>query len=293
MKSAAFTSAEAANAKDRPTGHRRTAEGQLEPMPDYRIDEPNPAGSLYLSPRDLATWVKFQLADGVVNGKPLVSARNLAETKTAQTVMRKDETVGPVYPDSLQVSYGMGWVVYDHRGKLVVAHGGVIDGFRVQVTLLPAEKVGFVLLNNLDKTKMNIALGNALIDHVCGLATKDWNAHFLKVEHAEHDAKLTALERRTKARVPGRAPSLPLERFAAEFEDAAYGVGKVVYADGRLSWQWSSFRSPLEHFQDNAFRVTEGYFEDHLIEFRVVGGVPDAMRVIDPMGSVGIAFRRK
>ena len=83
--------------------------------------------------------------------------------------MRKDEAVGPVYPDSHQVSYAMGWVVYDHRGKLVVAHGGVIDGFRAQVTLLPNEKIGFALLNNLHETKMNIALGNMLIDHLLGL----------------------------------------------------------------------------------------------------------------------------
>lgn len=287
MKSAAFTSAEAANAKDRPSGHRRTADGKIELMPEYRIDEPNPAGSLYLTPRDLAAWLKFQLADGVVNGKRLVSAKNLAETKTSQTVMRKDETVGPVYPDSLQVSYGMGWVVYDHRGKLVIAHGGIIDGFRVQVTLLPTEKIGFVLLNNLHQTKMNIALANSLIDHFCGLPAKDWNAYFLKVEQKERDAKRAEVEQRNKARIPGTRPSIPLEKFVGEFEAPAYGAGKIVFADGHLSWEWSSFRSPLEHFQHNIFRVTEGYFEDQLVEVRVVGGVPDAMRVI------GIVFRKK
>ncbi len=287
MQSAAFTTAEAANARDRPTGHRRTSEDKVEPMPEYRIDAPNAAGSLYLTPRDLAAWLKFQLADGEVNGKRLVSAKNLTETKTAQTVMRKDETVGPVYPDSLQVSYGMGWVVYDHRGKLVVAHGGIIDGFRVQVTLLPTEKVGIVLLNNLDKTKMNIALGNALIDHVCGLPAKDWNAYFLKVEQDERDAKRVEINQRNNARVLGTRPSIPLEKFTGEYEEAAYGIGKVVFTDGQFSWQWSTFRSPLEHFQDNVFRVTEGYFEDHLVEFRVVGGVPDAMRVF------GIVFRKK
>jgi len=42
-----------------------------------------------------------------------------------------------------------------------------------------------VLLNNLHQTKMNIALGNALIDHLLKLPPKDWNAYFLKVERDE------------------------------------------------------------------------------------------------------------
>jgi hypothetical protein len=223
----------------------------------------------------------------VAGGERLVSAANLAETKTPHTVMRKDEVVGPVYPDSHQVSYAMGWVVYDHRGKLVVAHGGVIDGFRAQVTLLPNEKVGLVLLNNLHDTKMNIALGNKLIDHLLGLEPKDWDGYFRKVEQGERDKKQAEIDRRNQARKPGTTPSVTLEQYAGEYQDAAYGTGKVTLSEGQLVWEWSSFRCPLEHFQDDVFRVTGGYFEDHLVEFAGVNGRPMRLRTI------GVVFERK
>lgn len=287
MSGVAFDSSEAEKAKGRAFGHRRAKIGAVEPMSPYPIREPNPAGSLHATARDLAAWIKFHLADGVADGKRLVSTANLAETKTAHTVMRKDETVGPVYPDSHQVSYAMGWVVYDHRGKLVVAHGGVIDGFRVQVTLLPNEEVGFALLNNLHETKMNIALGNALIDHMLGLEPKDWDGYFLKVEKDERAAKRAEIDRRNKARKPGTRPSVPLGRYAGEYRDAAYGTGKVSADGGKLIWEWSSFRCPLEHFQDDVFRVTEGYFEDQLVEFAGVNGRPSRLR------TMGVEFERK
>ncbi|HVK16620.1 MAG TPA: serine hydrolase [Fimbriiglobus sp.] len=287
MSGVAFTTAEAEKAKDRATGHRRTKGGAVEPMPGYTIREPNPAGSLHATARDLSAWLKFHLAGGMVDGKRLVSAANLTETKTPHTVMRKDEVVGPVYPDSHQVSYAMGWAVYDHRGRLVVAHGGVIDGIRVQVTLLPNEKVGFVLLNNLHETKMNIALGNKIIDHMFGLEPKDWDSYFLKVEKDERDAKRSEIERRNKSRRTGTRPSVPLDQFAGEYRDAAYGTGKVTADGGKLVWEWSSFRCPLEHFQDDAFRVTEGYFEDQLVEFAGVNGRPLRLR------AMGVVFERK
>lgn len=287
MTGVAFTSAEAEKAKDRALGHWRTKGGAVEPMPAYPVREPNPAGSLNATARDLAAWLKFQIAGGVAGSKRLVSAANFAETKTPHTVMRKDEVVGPVYPDSHQVSYAMGWVVYDHRGRLVIAHGGVIDGFRAQMTLLPNEKVGFALLNNLHETKMNIALGNKLIDHLLGLEPKDWDGYFLKVEKDERDAKQAAIDRRNRARKPGTSPGAPLDRYAAEYCNAAYGTGKVTISGGKLVWEWSSFRCPLEHFQDDVFRVTEGYFEDQLVEFAGANGRPTRLR------TMGVVFERK
>jgi CubicO group peptidase (beta-lactamase class C family) len=287
MTGVAFTSAEAEKVKNRARGHRRTKDGAIEPMPTYLIREPNPAGSLHATARDLAAWLKFHLAGGVADGKRLVSAANLSETKTPHTVMRKDEVVGPVYPDSHQVSYAMGWVVYDHRGRLVVAHGGVIDGFRAQVTLLPNEGVGFALLNNLHETKMNIALGNKLIDQLLGLEPKDWDGYFLKVEKDEREKKLSEINLRDKARKPGTSPSVPLDRFAGVYHNAAYGTGEVTSDAGELVWEWSSFRCPLEHYQDDVFRVTEGYFADQLVEFAGVNGRPTRLR------TMGVVFERK
>ncbi len=281
MTNTTFTSAEMAKSSDRASGHQRNADGSITTMPAYDLLEANPAGSMFTTAQDMVPWLQLQLADGVFNGKRIVSKVNLAETKTPHTVMRKDETIAPVYPDTHQVSYAMGWVVYDHRGKLVVAHGGVLDGFRAQVTLLPNEKIGIVLLNNLHQTKMNIALTNTLIDRMLNLPEKDWHAYFLQVEKTEREAKQSTIDQRLKQRKPGTKPSVALDLYAAKYFDSIYGEARITYADGKLTWEWSSFRSPLEHFNDDVFRIKEGFFKDQFIEFRIVNGLPTALRAVE------------
>ena len=227
----------------------------------------NAAGSMYASIRDLGAWVQFHLSQGKVGGKQVIGAKNLAETKQPHTPMRKEGPVAAIYPDSHQISYAMGWVVYDHRGKLVVAHGGIIDGFRVQITLLPEENLGFAMLNNLHETKLNIALTNTLIDRMLGLEPKDWTAYYRGVDKDEAAEKLKAKQKRDRERKPNVAPIATLEAHVGEYEHPAYGTGKVKLNGGKLVWEWSSFRIPLEHWQGERFRATAGFFADELFEF--------------------------
>ncbi|MGL6097719.1 MAG: serine hydrolase, partial [Fimbriiglobus sp.] len=270
-----------AKATDRAGGHRRRPDGSPDPMPGWDIAEPNPSGSMSATARDLGAWVRFQLNSGKWGGKQLVSAENLRETRTAQILQRPTVEVRGMYPASQFVGYGLGWVVYDHRGERVVAHGGVADGFRAQITLLPDRGLGFALLNNLHDTKMNVAIGNALIDHALGLPPRDWNAYFQKLEADERAAKSAAQADRAKARKPDILPSYPLEKYVGEYDDRAYGTGRVTLAAGRLVWEWSSFVCPLEHWEADTFRVTAGYFENAQVRFAVDNGTVVGVRAMD------------
>ena len=176
-----------------------------------------------------------------------------------------------VYPDSHQVSYAMGWVVYDHRGELIVAHGGILDGFRAQITLLPKRKIGFALVNNLHQTKMNIAIGNSIVDHVANLKPRDWNGYYQKVEADEALAKAESVRKRLANRDQNRKPTLDVVAFAGEYTHEAYGTAKVI-SGKPLKIEWSSFAIPLEHWQGDDFRVTEGFFQDELIPFTIRDG---------------------
>jgi CubicO group peptidase (beta-lactamase class C family) len=287
MAGVTFTSKDIPANADRATGHRKAKAGKVEVMPWYEMPEPNPAGSVNATARDLAAWVKFHIAGGVANAKRLVSEKNLTETRRPQNIIRLEGNARAMNPDTHQLSYGLGWVVADHRGKLVVAHGGQIDGFRVQVTFLPDEKLGFVLLNNLHETRMNQAVTNTLIDLYCGLPPRDWNEFFLKIVADADAAKRAALAARDKARKPNTKPTLALDGYAGEYEHPAYGKAKVSVADGRPVLEWSSFRCPLEHFQDDVFRITEGYHEERLVEF---AAAPDKGSVA--LRFMNVVFRR-
>ena len=286
MRGVAFTTPDLPG--DAAAGHRPGKGGTAEPMPAYPMLEPNPAGSVQASARDLGAFLRMLVAGGVgPDGKRLVRAETFAELTREQNTIPLEGAARALNPDTEKLGYGLGWIGGDHRGKRVRAHGGMIDGFRAQITFLPDDKLGVAVLNNLHETRMNQAVTNTLIDRYCGLPARDWNAFFLKVVADADAEKRAATAARNKARDPDRKATLPLDRYAGEFAEAAYGNATVRAADGRLTLSWSSFRCPLEHFDGDTFRVTDGYHADRLVEFAV-----DPARGVVALRFVGVVFRR-
>jgi CubicO group peptidase (beta-lactamase class C family) len=255
MTKASVTTTAAAKVPDRASGHRLNRFGEPEIVPWYEMEVPDAAGSINASARDLAKWVRFQLGDGTAGGKRLVSAQNLEETHRPQMVIRLEGLDRALHPDTEQMCYGLGWVIHDYRGRHVVAHAGAIDGFRAHLTLLPREKIGIVILANLHHTRMNLALCNALVDHLLDLPRKNWNA-YLQEQLRKEDAAAAERERqRQERRQLGTKPSRPLTAFTGKYEHPAYGTVRVTLEKGHLVWTWNSFQAPLDHFQRDVFAL--------------------------------------
>jgi CubicO group peptidase (beta-lactamase class C family) len=254
------------------TPHRADREGRLRVISWYVQREPNAAGSIHASARDLAAWLQFQIGDGTYRGHRLVSAANLEETHTPQTALRLDGIVKESNPDTLQMSYGLAWVIQDYRGHLLVSHAGTIDGFRAHITLLPHDGYALAILANRHHTRMNLALSNMLVDHLLGLPAKGWHALFREIVRQEEAAKKAVRDRRDRERRPGTRPSRPPADYAGAYDHPAYGRATVTLNDGRLHWAWSSFRIALEHYQFDTFVAKDENLDDPLIEFAVTPG---------------------
>jgi CubicO group peptidase (beta-lactamase class C family) len=282
MTGVAFTT-KAVPASARAGGHKTGKGGKVESCDWYETTEPNPAGSICLTANDLEKWLKFQIS----GGKLLLSATALAETHSPTTVIPFEGGVARMNPDTTKMSYGLGWVVFDYRGHLVIGHGGHIDGFKALVTLFPKDNLAIGVLSNRFETRMNQAVTNAIADELLGLPAKDWDAILRKVVKDEAAEKAAALAERNKARRADVPPAYPLVRYAGTYTHEAYGEGKVSEGKGGLVWEWSSFKCPLEHWQGEQFRVTDGPFEDQLIEFRTTLAGPIAIRF------EGVIFERK
>jgi CubicO group peptidase (beta-lactamase class C family) len=280
MKGVVFKTTDIPRNADRAEGHRLGKEGKIEPMRNYDVREANPAGSVHATVRDLTAWLGFHLSEGrSPDGTRLVSAKNLRETHTPQNIIRMEGLPKLLNPDTVQLTYAMGWLVYDHRGKKVLSHGGLIDGFRTQITFLPNENLGIAVMVNLHDTRFNAALTNSLIDLYCGLPPKDWNEFFRRIVDRETTAKKAASAAQDKLRDPNVKPSLPLSEYAGEYTHPAYGSATVSVVDNKkLVLSWSSFKCPLEQFKGDTFRVTEGYFEDQLIPFGIVDRTPTTLQ---------------
>jgi CubicO group peptidase (beta-lactamase class C family) len=273
MKGVTFTTIDIHADADRAGGHRLDKWGRVESMATYEIEVPNPSGSVNATPRDLVYWLKFHLTRGVgPDGKRLVSVKNLTETHTPQNLIPMRGSARTLNPDTVQLAYGMGWLIYDYRGKKVISHGGMIDGFRVQITFLPDDDLGVAILCNLHETKMTNALTNALVDLYTGLEDKDWTAYYRNVvddEAAERKRDLSARERLRDRQAP---MSLRATGYAGNYEHPAFGTARVTATGDKLTVKYGAFDCALEHFEKDTFRVTGGFFEDRLVSFEVTNG---------------------
>jgi CubicO group peptidase (beta-lactamase class C family) len=290
MKETVLTTAEAVKAPDHASPHRPSGKGELEVVPWYQMDLPDPAGSMASSARDLANWVRFQLAGGTFGGKRLVSSEVLEETHTPQNIIRLEGQAKAMNPDTLLMSYGLAWVIQDYRGRLQVSHAGAIDGFRAHLTLLPKEGVGIVLLNNRHQTWMNLAISNTLVDLLLGLPKKDWNA-YLKGEVQKQDA--TAQERQRKRdedRQYSTHPSRELGAYVGTYEEPAYGTAEVSLENGTLVLHWSTFTLPLRHFHFDTFVAESALLNNPRVTFKL--GTDGEVATMDVPDQLGVAFKR-
>ncbi|MBV9170580.1 MAG: serine hydrolase [Chloroflexi bacterium] len=109
-------------------------------------DAQSPAGGVSSTVRDLTRWLRLQLNDGMLDGKQVIDADPLAETHRPQMIMRP-----PSNPATDRASfYGLGWnVSYDDQGEVLLGHSGAFNsGAATAVYLLPADKLGIVVLTN-------------------------------------------------------------------------------------------------------------------------------------------------
>jgi CubicO group peptidase (beta-lactamase class C family) len=285
MSGANLTTDEAEKAADHASPHRKDPSGQASVIPWYRINVPEPAGSVNAGARDLAKWVRFQLGDGTVAGKRLVSAANLRETHTPQNLIRLEGADRSMHPETLQMSYGMAWLIQDYRGHLLVSHAGAIDGFRAHVTLVPDLKVGLVILANLHHTRMNLALSNSLVDLLLGLKPEGWNARYLDlVGRDEADARERERQREAGRR-RGTKPSRGPGAYAGTYEEPAYGTSEVTWEGGVFVWRWGSFGGPLKHFDYDTFSFDAGACGTWPVQFTLgADGEVASLKVGDPLG---------
>lgn len=254
MTNTDFSTVDVVRAADYSAPHQGLGK-DVKVIPWRNIDNIGPAGSINSSARDLAKWVRMQLNEGEFEGRRIVSKKNLEETHTPQMVIRMDDDSRSLNDETFQTSYGLGWVIQDYRGKLMVSHGGAIDGFRAQITLLPKEKTGIVVLTNLGQINMAEALRMRITDSVLGLGPIEWDAKYQKAQQTASDRQKKRVEEREKAHRKDTKPSRELEAYVGVYEEPAYGRAEVALAGGKLELKWSNWRSTLEHWHFDTFQA--------------------------------------
>ena len=215
------------------------------------------AGAINSSVHDMAQWLRLQLNQGAYRGTRIFSDSVAKEMHTPQTIIRIGKESAELFPETHFQAYGLGWSLRDYRGRKLIGHGGVLDGMRTEVLLVPEEKLGVVVMANLDGTNLPNAVTLRVVDSYLGKPVKDWSAAFLK-PYAAARVRADSVERKLVAeRVRGTQPRLALAQYAGTYADSLYGSVTVREEAGHLAFQMGpNFIGDAEHWHYDSFRIS-------------------------------------
>jgi CubicO group peptidase (beta-lactamase class C family) len=255
MTSTYCTGREAIAAADHATPHYLALDKSIRPIDWDNLDSARGAGSINSTARDLAKWLRFQLAGGKLGDKRILSEKTLKETRTPQMLVRQEGRWAVLFPPKQTkfLTYGLGWFVSDYRGHVAVSHGGTLTGFRAQCMMVPEKNVGVFVLCNLRPSGLTEAVAKSVLDHFLGLPPEDW-VKYHRDAQAKDDAEVLEKRKKREAnRKPDTKPSRDLSAYAGVYEEPAYGKLSVEADNGRLTLHWGKYTYRLDHYHFDTF----------------------------------------
>ena len=223
-------------------------------VPFRVIDTMGPAGSINSSVNDMSKWLQVNLGGGAIEGRRIVAARQVQDMHQPQMVIQSFPGLSDD-PEIQQPSYGLGWIIESYRGKKRVHHGGNIDGFSTQVSLLPGDGIGVVVLTNLNATPLPDILARHASDRLLGLEPIDWNGRALKRRDVGEKAAAIAKKAAGEERKTGTKPAHPLDEYAGEYVHPAYGSVTVMRSGEGLTARFHDLPMRLNHWHYETFRA--------------------------------------
>lgn len=107
--------------------------------------------------------------------EPKVIPKETIETiSKPQTAMAASGN--PLQPEEGIMTYGLGLVIHQYRGKNAWSHGGGVPGYITHMIVLPQERLGVMILCNDQTYAMPLVktIANTAIDRTLGLSDIDW-----------------------------------------------------------------------------------------------------------------------
>ncbi|MEO7648726.1 MAG: serine hydrolase [Gemmatimonadaceae bacterium] len=227
------------------------------PIPYRNVDNIGGAGAMNSNARDMAQWVRLQLANGIYGGSQLISLAAMREMRLPHTIILLDTLAERINPATHFRAYGLGWFMDDYRGRKVLSHSGNLDGMSSIVGIIPEENIGVVILVNMNQVALPTAIMRRLWDMHLGGAPGDWSSVFLKIRR-DGLARSDSVERKMAAdRIGGTRPSLALQNYAGTYSDSLYGqVGIRVEGNKLIADAGPSWMGDVVHWNYDTFRIT-------------------------------------
>ncbi|KAF7345808.1 Beta-lactamase class penicillin binding protein [Mycena venus] len=191
------------------------------------------SGGIISNARDMAIWLQTLLNEGRHPGtnETVIPAEAINKVAAGITV---STPVAP-FPELSPKVYGGGQMRGTYRGvgefsfawgrrnpfDNSLQHGGVVPGFKSQITRIPNENLGVAVLSNDDffGTQISEAIKFRIIDKALKLEPIDWTARYKSAISKAFSGRTIPTPRPVNATLP----SLSLQSLAGKYQDQAYG----------------------------------------------------------------------
>lgn len=273
-------------------------DGKLEVIDRYTNTIFDAAAGIYSNVDDVAKWLQFNLDKGKVNGKQIISEKQMKEMITPQTLQK----VGTTTPyNSLFKAYGLGWQLQDFNGKLEVSHTGGLEGIVTQTIFYPQLNLGIVVLTNQQAGVAFNSVSNTIKDFYLGNPEKDWVQTYdqlMKSRVAEADGITDEVWKTVEANQKNKKLKVDTKSLVGTYKDNWFGDVEIYEKKGKLIFE--SKRSPqltgeMFFYKDNTYAVkwNNRYFHADAFVFAEIKDGKLAgfkMKAISPMTDFSYDF---
>jgi CubicO group peptidase (beta-lactamase class C family) len=209
-----------------------------------------PAGAIVTSIAAIANWMKFLLAEGAFEGKPLLSPQLIREMQAPRVFAGAPEfrEFGPSH-------YGLGFGSFTYRGERIVGHSGGWLGWSTLMRLMPERNIGVAVFTNTGGNPVPAILINRILDHACGNAPVPWLDRLRDMRRKALAQQKSDEAARPAERKPNTKPSHDLADFCGAYEHPAYGRVAITQDGDNLHWAWRGTRASLSHRHYDSFQL--------------------------------------
>src|SRR5213080_2835860 len=253
-----------------------------------------PAGAIISNIDELSHWLIALMNEGKYDGKQVLPPGALKATLQPAIALPNAGGEALGFWELINSAYGMGRWTASYRGKLLTYHGGDLPGFHSQISFMPNDKIGVIVLVISDHSAplYNIVSYN-VYERLLGMDQTPWSQRQLQQRLA---GKKAGTEARAKAggdRVPNTKPSHSLADYAGDYENAAYGILKIGLKSDALQFGFHAFDFPLSHFHYDRFDTPDDeQYGKFSVNFRTnpQGDIDGAVMSLD---QAEVVFTRK
>lgn len=213
-----------------------------------------PAGAINSDIVDLSHWLIAQMNGGMYDGKQVIPAAVIRETLMPATPLPNSLLLVRGWGEILNAAYGMGRQTMSYRGHFLALHGGDLPGFHSQVSMMPYDSIGVIVLVIGDHAAplYNIVSYN-VYERLLGMSLTPWSERQNKIRLQAKAADKGARGKAGGDRIANTKPSHPIEDYVGEYEHPAYGVLTVSKGDTSLMFDFHKIKMPLSHYHYDRF----------------------------------------